>query len=599
MKTILDSRRHHYMKRVGTLLIAVALVAVMVVGCTPTPTQYNLTVTSTTGGSVTDPGEDTFAYDAGTEVNLVATPEAGYRFGEWTGDIDDIDDVEDATTFITMNGNYSVTAEFEEIPQYSLTISSTAGGNVTAPGEGVFTCYEGAVVDLVATPDAGCRFVEWTGDIADIGDGEDATTTITMNQDYSVTANFLAVYNLTIASTGPGSVTTPGEGPHDYDEGMVVNLVATPNTGCKFVNWTGDVGTIGNTTATTTTLTMNGDYFITANFQYIPMVAAGTLYTVGLSFDGTLVAVGRNDLGQCNIGSWTDIAQVAAGYLHTVGVKPNGTVVSVGWNLYGQRDVEGWTDIIQVAAGTYHTVGLESDGTVVAVGGNDDGQCNIVDWTDITQIDTSFYHTVGVKSEGAVLAVGRNDSEQCNVDGWTNIVQVAAGYKHTVGLKSWNAVVGVGSNEYGQLNIASWTDILQVDAGSHHTVGLKADGTVFAVGLNSYGQCNVGSWTDIIQVAAGDYHTVGLKSDGTVLVVGRNDYGQCNACGWRLFGKYTSMVTAGWTHTVGLKADGTVIAAGFNEYGQCTMSATGRTSSRSLLAVVARWDLNPTVPWLL
>ena len=101
------------------------------------------------------------------------------------------------------------------------------------------------------------------------------------------------------------------------------------------------------------------------------MVAAGDFHTVGLKSDGTVVAVGRNDDGQCDVGSWTDIIQVAAGDYHTVGLKSDGTVVAVGWNDDGQCDVGNWTDIIQVAAGDCHTVGLKSDGTVVAVGDND------------------------------------------------------------------------------------------------------------------------------------------------------------------------------------------------------------------------------------
>jgi hypothetical protein len=59
---------------------------------------------------------------------------------------------------------------------------------------------------------------------------------------------------------------------------------------------------------------------------------------------------------------------VAAGYYHTVGLKSDGTVVAVGDNTHGQCDVGGWTDIIQIGAGIYHTVGLKSDGTVVAAG---------------------------------------------------------------------------------------------------------------------------------------------------------------------------------------------------------------------------------------
>jgi len=99
-----------------------------------------------------------------------------------------------------------------------------------------------------------------------------------------------------------------------------------------------------------------------------PMVAAGGYHTVGLKSDSTVVAVGDNYDGQCDVGGWTDIVQIAAGSYHTVGVKDDGTVVAVGDNEYGQCDVGGWTDIVQIAAGSYHTVGLKDDGTVVAVG---------------------------------------------------------------------------------------------------------------------------------------------------------------------------------------------------------------------------------------
>ncbi|MCJ7791049.1 MAG: hypothetical protein MUP49_01315, partial [Dehalococcoidia bacterium] len=104
--------------------------------------------------------------------------------------------------------------------------------------------------------------------------------------------------------------------------------------------------------------------------QVTPMVAAGWGHTVGLKSDGTVVAVGDNRYGQCNIGGWTGIIQVTAGSHHTVGIKADGTVVAVGYNHQGQCNVGGWTDIIKVAAGVYHTVGVKSDGTAVAVGAN-------------------------------------------------------------------------------------------------------------------------------------------------------------------------------------------------------------------------------------
>ena len=258
----------------------------------------------------------------------------------------------------------------------------------------------------------------------------------------------------------------------------------------------------------------------------IIQVAAGTHHTVGVKSDGTVVAVGNNDDGQCNVGGWTDIVQVAAGDFHTVGVKSDGTVVAVGWNDDGQCDVGGWTGINQTAAGYDHTVGLKSDGTVVAVGANWAGQCNVGNWTGITQVAAGD-HTVGLKSDGTVVAVGRNDDGQCDVGDWTNIAQVAAGTYHTVGLKSDGTVVAVGENNEGECDVGGWTDIVQVAADVDHTVGVKSDGTVVAVGYNDEGECNVGGWTDIVQVAAGFGHTVGLKSDGTVVAVGANWAGQC------------------------------------------------------------------------
>ena len=61
---------------------------------------------------------------------------------------------------------------------------------MTAPGEGTFTYPRGAVVQLVATPDEGYEFRAWTGDTGQIADRNSASTTITVNGDYSMTAVF-------------------------------------------------------------------------------------------------------------------------------------------------------------------------------------------------------------------------------------------------------------------------------------------------------------------------------------------------------------------------------------------------------------------------
>ena len=270
-----------------------------------------------------------------------------------------------------------------------------------------------------------------------------------------------------------------------------------------------------------------------SSFRGQPTLAAGFDHTVAIRSDGTVVATGLNDEGQCNVGNWNDIVAVAVKGNFTVGLRNDGTVVATGFNGSGQCAVDSWTGIVAVAAGVNHTVGLHSDGTVVATGSNADGECEIDGWTDIVAVASGWEHTVGLRSYGTVVVTGLNDDGQCNVNSWTDIVAVAAGYFHTVGLRSDGTVVATGDNYFGQCDVDSWTDIVAVAAGHTHTIGLRSDGTVVAAGGNALGECDVDSWTDIVAVAAGHAHTIGLRSDGTVVAVGGLDKGECDVSDWK------------------------------------------------------------------
>jgi len=74
-------------------------------------------------------------------------------------------------------------------------------------------------------------------------------------------------YNLRLSSTSGGSVTSPGEGTFAYNEGEVINLVATPDAGYHFVIWNAPAGKFANPNAATTTFTMPPqDVTATAHF---------------------------------------------------------------------------------------------------------------------------------------------------------------------------------------------------------------------------------------------------------------------------------------------------------------------------------------------
>jgi len=164
---------------------------------------------------------------------------------------------------------------------YTLTIDSTAGGvvtvnNSTIPGKSIFTYGAGTVVSLNATPDSGYQFVRWTGDVYTVGNVHASETIITVNGNYSIMADFEVPppvqYSLNIIGPARGSVTTPGEGRFVYEEGTVVDLVAEPASGYEFAKWTGDVDTIANVNAASTTITMNGNYYICAHFREVPVI---------------------------------------------------------------------------------------------------------------------------------------------------------------------------------------------------------------------------------------------------------------------------------------------------------------------------------------
>lgn len=287
-------------------------------------------------------------------------------------------------------------------------------------------------------------------------------------------------------------------------------------------------GASQDNTQAETAVSSNQAKTVVSDIQQKNSIAAGNTHTVGLHSNGTVVAVGDNEYGQCNIENWADIISLAASDIHTVGLRSNGTVVATGDNGSGQCDVENWKDIVSVAAGNYYlsdrhcgyTLGLQSDGTVVAVGSNDFGQCDVDSWTDIVSVATGDTHAVGLRRDGTVVAAGNNAYGQCDVSGWRNIVAVAAGSSYTVGLRNDGTVVTVGDNSEGQCDVNNWTDITAIAANGQHTIGLHKDGTVVAVGWSYNGQCDVEKWTDIVSIAAGGSHTIGLRSNGTTVGTG-------------------------------------------------------------------------------
>ena len=59
--------------------------------------------------------------------------------------------------------NPGVQIRYDPLREYTVKISSSAGGAVTCPGEGEFTFETGQIILLIAKPNPGCVFQSWSG----------------------------------------------------------------------------------------------------------------------------------------------------------------------------------------------------------------------------------------------------------------------------------------------------------------------------------------------------------------------------------------------------------------------------------------------------
>ena len=76
-------------------------------------------------------------------------------------------------------------------------------------------------------------------------------------------------------------------------------------------------------------------------------------------------------------------ADICAGLYHSLVLNKNGTVLAGGRCDGGQCAVDRWKNIVAIAAGYHHSLSLNRNGKVTAVGDNSNGQCDVSDWTGI------------------------------------------------------------------------------------------------------------------------------------------------------------------------------------------------------------------------
>ena len=250
-------------------------------------TQYQLTMANRepTEGSVT-PSVGMYWYDAGTVVEITATPASSAAFASWSGVGSGSYSGSSNSMSVTMNGPITETANFQQgtvtITFYANGLGSDAYGTIiTVDSNGYeyevfpqsFQWLPNSTHQVSATeyvPGAtGVQYVflSWTNGAALTALSGTYTTP---SSSQNVTVNFKTQYQLTITvnPTG-GGATNPAVGSYSYDKGTIVQISTTANSAYTFGYWTGAVGG----TSTQVTVTMNAPTSETANFQSVMAVS--------------------------------------------------------------------------------------------------------------------------------------------------------------------------------------------------------------------------------------------------------------------------------------------------------------------------------------
>jgi len=239
---------------------------------TVTPT---ITLNRTPLGGGTVAGAGTYLY--GATVTVGATPNPGFVFTKWSQTAGGAAISTEPEFSFTATEDRTLWANFQSLPVITVQASPVDGGTVSGAG----TYAPGDTVTVVATPNSGYAFVNWTEFGYEVS--ADATYSFSAAQNRTLTANFQFTAGQTyVVSLGywpleGGSVAGNGT----YASGATATVTATPNDGYVFVNWTEwssvEWDFVEVSTNAVFAFVVSGDRNLRANFALPPLTGDRTI----------------------------------------------------------------------------------------------------------------------------------------------------------------------------------------------------------------------------------------------------------------------------------------------------------------------------------
>ena len=203
-------------------------------------------------------------YNIGDNVTVSATPATGYTFSKWVDENNTLISNDNPYTFVAAT-NLTLNAIFLDAAGTTYTITVDVNDSTMGTATGGGTYVAGDQITLVATPNAGYNFVNWT-QVSGFGTnvvGTDPSLTITVTSDKTFIANFEL-------GSGPVEPCAVPTGLHTTDiqnESVTVawdanSSVQSWNVQYRIANGTWSSATANTNSYTITGLTGNTDYEI-------------------------------------------------------------------------------------------------------------------------------------------------------------------------------------------------------------------------------------------------------------------------------------------------------------------------------------------------
>jgi hypothetical protein len=223
------------------------------------------------GGTLSIAAEGRYA--AGTELEVSATPAAGFRFDRWEGDATGTN----SKVNLSVDSDKHLNALF--LQQFTLTAAvDPPGAGTIGPLAGPYD--SGSIVMLTAAPAEGYRFDKWSGDAA----GQTSELTLMMNSKKDLSAHFVRQVKFSVSFDPPGSGSVTPESA-SFDAGSKIDVTAKPYSGYMFDHWGDNTANASNPTS----ILVEADKPLTAHFvpTKIEILTAQSKALIGVTFQGT------------------------------------------------------------------------------------------------------------------------------------------------------------------------------------------------------------------------------------------------------------------------------------------------------------------------